>query len=119
LQNFAESSAQAPALRPFWAPAAAAGAVRELAVSDLAIGTRLVQLGAFDTAEVARSEWERLAGRFPDYFAGRPRVVEAASSGGQTFYRLRAAGFEDLATSRRFCAVLVAQGAACIPVTVR
>ncbi|MBY6199806.1 SPOR domain-containing protein [Maritalea mobilis] len=93
--------------------------VREIAPADLPEGTRLVQLGAFDTAEIARSEWERLSSRFPDFMAGRPRVIEEASSGGQRFYRLRAAGFDDLAASRRFCAALVAQGAACIPVTVR
>jgi hypothetical protein len=78
-----------------------------------------VQLGAFDTAEIAREEWDRIAGRFPEYFDDRPRVIEEAESGGQTFFRLRAAGFDDLAGSRRFCAVLVAQGTACIPVTVR
>jgi len=93
--------------------------VREIAPADLPDGTRLVQLGAFDTAEIARSEWDRLSSRFPDFMAGRPRVIEEASSGGQRFYRLRAAGFDDLAASRRFCAALVAQGAACIPVTVR
>jgi hypothetical protein len=93
--------------------------VTELAVAELAEGTRLVQLGAFDTAEIARGEWDRLAASFPDYFADRPRVVEEAASGGQTFFRLRAAGFDDLAGARRFCAVLVAEGAACIPVTVR
>ncbi len=91
----------------------------EIAVADLPDGTRLVQLGAFDTAEIARAEWDRIAGRFPDYFDARPRVIEEAESGGQTFFRLRAAGFDDLAGSRRFCAVLVAQGTACIPVTVR
>jgi hypothetical protein len=110
--SFAPRSAGVPGPAP-------AGSVTELAVADLAIGTRLVQLGAFDTAEIARAEWDRLAGRFPEYFADRPRVVEEASSGGQAFFRLRAAGFDDLAASRRFCAVLVAEGAACIPVTVR
>jgi hypothetical protein len=78
-----------------------------------------VQLGAFDTAETAREEWDRIAARFPDYFDARPRVIEEAESSGQAFFRLRAAGFDDLAASRRFCAVLVAQGTACIPVTVR
>ncbi len=82
-------------------------------------GTRLVQLGAFDTADVARSEWERLAGQFPDFFDGRARIIQEASSGGSSFYRLRAHGFDDLAASRRFCAALVAQNTACIPVTVR
>lgn len=91
----------------------------ELAVGELPDGTRLVQLGAFDSPDIARAEWQRLAERFPDFFAGRARVIEQASSGGQDFYRLRAHGFDDLAASRRFCAALMAQGAACIPVTVR
>ena len=91
----------------------------EIASTDLEEGTRLVQLGAFDTADLARAEWRRLTGVFPDFFTGRARVIEQATSGGQTFYRLRAHGFGDLSASRRFCAALVAQGAACIPVTVR
>jgi hypothetical protein len=93
--------------------------VQELDTADLPEGTRLVQLGAFDTPDIARAEWDRLAARFPDYFAGRARVIEQATSGGSAFYRLRAHGFDDLAASRRFCAVLMAQNAPCIPVTVR
>ncbi len=91
----------------------------EIASAELETGTRLVQLGAFDTPELARTEWARLAQVYPDFFTGRARVVEQASSGGQVFYRLRAHGFSDLSASRRFCAALIAQGAACIPVTVR
>jgi hypothetical protein len=98
---------------------AAAGSLNELDPAELSTGTRLVQLGAFDSPEIARAEWDRLAARFPDYFAGRARVIEEASSGGSAFFRLRAHGFEDLAASRRFCAVLMAQNAPCIPVTVR
>jgi hypothetical protein len=98
---------------------AASSAVTELDPVTLPEGTRLVQLGAFDTPDLARSEWDRLATRFPDYFAGRARVIEEASSGGSAFFRLRAHGFDDLAASRRFCAVLMAQSAPCIPVTVR
>ena len=95
------------------------GAGFEIAAAELETGTRLVQLGAFDTPDLARAEWQRLSGNFPDFFLGRARVIEEAASGGQTFYRLRAHGFGDLSASRRFCAALVAQGAACIPVTVR
>jgi hypothetical protein len=60
-----------------------------------------------------------LTRNFPDYFAGRGRVVQQATSGGREFYRLRAHGFDDLSDARRFCTALLAQGAACIPVTVR
>ncbi|MEJ6392030.1 SPOR domain-containing protein [Gymnodinialimonas sp. 2305UL16-5] len=100
-------------------PAAAEQANLELAPNALEAGTRLVQLGAYDSADEARADWDRLAGQFPDYFTARGRVIEQATSGGQTFYRLRAHGFADLSASRRFCTALIARGTACIPVTVR
>ena len=56
----------------------------------------MVQLGAFDSAEVARAEWQRLSGRFDSFMAGKTRVVQSAVQGGRTFYRLRAIGFDDL-----------------------
>ena len=91
----------------------------EVDPASLAVGTRLAQLGAYDSAEIARVEWERLYGRFGDYLDGKKRVIQKASSGGRTFYRLRAVGFEDLSDARRFCSALVAQKADCIPVTTR
>ena len=91
----------------------------ELDPTGLPEGTRLVQLGAFDDLETARAEWTRLSGAFPDFFNGRPRVVQSAVSGGREFIRLRAAGFDDLSDARRFCTALLAEGTACIPVTVR
>ncbi len=47
------------------------------------------------------------------------RVVQQADSGGRTFWRLRAAGFADLADARRFCSALVARQAECIPAVAR
>jgi len=75
-----------------------------------------VQLGAFDSAEVAGREWERLGTKFGEYMDGKERVIQRAESGGRVFYRLRAMGFGDLSDSRRFCAALVAERADCIPV---
>lgn len=82
-------------------------------------GTRLVQLGAFDSTDQARGEWTRLQGRFPDLLGQKSLVVQPAESGGRTFYRLRALGFDDEADARRFCTALLAEGAACIPVLQR
>jgi hypothetical protein len=82
-------------------------------------GTKLVQLGAFDSPETAAREWTRVAGRFGDFMGGKSRVIQEAESGGRTFYRLRAQGFSDLSDARRFCAALVAENAPCIPVVVR
>ncbi|MEM9123989.1 MAG: SPOR domain-containing protein [Pseudomonadota bacterium] len=101
------------------APAPAEAPVSEVEVASLAAGTRLVQLGAFDEPALARQEWDRLAAAYPDFFASRGRIVQEAVSGGRTFYRLRAHGFTDLMDARRFCTALLAEGSACIPVTVR
>lgn len=93
--------------------------VNEIDPATLAPGTTLVQLGAFESAELAREEWRRLAGLFGSFMDGRDRVVQTAVSGGRNFYRLRAAGFPDISAARRFCAALVAEGADCIPVVAR
>ncbi|MDA7424176.1 SPOR domain-containing protein [Thalassococcus lentus] len=99
--------------------APAAGGVKEIDPTTLPAGTRLVQIGAFDSPETARSEWQRLEGRFGDYLDGKARVIQKASSGGRVFYRLRAQGFEDLSDARRFCAAFVAGKVDCIPVVTR
>ncbi len=99
--------------------AAIHGPVREIDPQTLPPGTNLVQLGAFESPELAREEWQRLAGLFGSFMDGRDRVVQAAVSGGRRFYRLRAAGFPDISSARRFCAALVAEGADCIPVVAR
>ncbi|MDO9638561.1 MAG: SPOR domain-containing protein [Pseudotabrizicola sp.] len=91
----------------------------EIDPATLTAGTRLVQLGAFDSAEIARAEWARVRGRFGDLMTGKSLVVQSAQSGGRTFYRLRAHGFEGEDDARRFCAALVAENAACIPVAHR
>ena len=76
-------------------------------------------LGAFDSPEVARAQWDQLQTRFDAYLAGKKRIVQKATSGGRVFYRLRAMGFEDIADARRFCSALVAENADCIPVVTR
>lgn len=87
--------------------------------ADLPVGTKLVQLGAFPTAAEAAKEWDRLMGRFGDVMGSKAQVIQEASSGGATFYRLRASGFDNLEAARTFCATLDAARAACIPVVVR
>lgn len=82
-------------------------------------GTRLAQLGVFDSADVARTEWQRMSTRFEDFLEGKQRVIQRAESSGRTFYRLRAMGFADLGEARRFCSALSAEDAECIPVMAR
>ena len=88
----------------------------EVAVEQIASGTRLVQLGAFSSPDVARAEWASTEALYSDYFVDKSRVIQEVQSGGREFYRLRVMGFDDLADARRFCAVIVADGTNCIPV---
>jgi hypothetical protein len=112
------ASNSAAALGPL-AVAATTHAVQDVDPDTIPAGTRLVQLGAYDSPEVAKREWDRLAARFGDYLAGKSRVIQLAESGGRNFYRLRAMGFADINDSRRFCSALVAERAECIPVSAR
>lgn len=82
-------------------------------------GTRLAQLGAYDSPDVARSEWARMQSLFGDILQDKSRVIEEAQSSGRTFYRLRAMGFVDLSDTRRFCSAVKAEGVDCIPVQTR
>lgn len=116
----ADASAVAAALASaIAAPQVAPAAETLVATASPAAGTAVVQLGAFPSADVAASEWDRISARFGDYLGGRERLIQEASSGGRTFYRLRAMGFADLSEAQRICAALEAGNAACIPVMVR
>jgi hypothetical protein len=119
----------APAVEAVAAPAEAAPveatpAAEPAAASGIALtpslpsGTNLVQLGAFDSPEIAASEWDRLQGAFGEFLGSKERVIQETQNGGRTLYRLRALGFADRADARRLCAALTAEGADCIPVTV-
>jgi SPOR domain len=98
------------------ADAVALTEINEVDPSTIAPGTRLVQFGTFDTAEEARAEWVRLQGNFGELMAAKAMVVQPAESGGRTFYRLRAHGFDGEDDARRFCTAFVAENAVCIPV---
>ncbi|AEI94361.1 SPOR domain-containing protein [Roseobacter litoralis] len=91
----------------------------EVAAADIPSGTRLAQLGAFDSPEVARAEWTRIQAKFGQMIDGKSRVVQEVQSGGRTFYRLRAMGFVSLSDTRRFCSAIKAEGVDCIPVQVK
>ncbi len=85
----------------------------------IAVGTRLVQFGAYDSEEAAREEWAKIDRQFNDFLRDKKRVIQRAASGGKTFYRLRAMGFADINDARRFCSALLADRQACIPVVTR
>jgi hypothetical protein len=123
-------SPDVPGVRVAWRPPARPGSVAVAGAQDpvpeaepvsligppVPAGTALVQLGAYETAEIAAADWVTLAERFADFMGGKERVIQAAESGGEAFVRLRASGFGDIAEANRFCAALIAEGARCVPV---
>ena len=111
-------TAASSAVTPEAAPGAA-DAGFAVSTTTLPAGTVLVQLGAYDSPDMAGTAWQTLAGDFGDFMEGKERLIQEAASGGRAFFRLRATGFADLDEARRFCSALVAEDAACIPVVVR
>ena len=91
----------------------------DIAPEALAAGTRLVQIGAYSSPDEAKQHWEQTAERYGSLLDGKRRVIEAASSAGQVFYRLRVEGFADVDDARRFCAALEADNAECVPAVVQ
>lgn len=100
-------------------PVSAPAATLEIALGDVAPGTRLAQIGAFDDADTARQEWERVAARHPALFEGKNRVIQTATSVGRTFYRLRVSSFASEDDTRRFCSAITAPDLRCISVVMR
>ena len=106
----AEAAAIAAAVAEAMAPVAV-----EANPASLPAGTSLAQLGSFDTEVEARLEWDRIVARYGALMDGRQRVIEPAESGGNSFVRLRAAGFDSIEDARRFCSVLLSENTQCVP----
>mgnify|MGYP003336936386 CR=1 FL=1 len=90
-------------------------AVRAPAAPAIAAGSALVQFGAYDSQAVAEQEWKRISKKLVSFLSNQTRVIQKSVSGGRTFYRLRAAGFSDIAEARRFCSA-VCEKVECYPV---
>ncbi len=100
------------------APAAAKAPV-EQEVAGLQRGTRLVQLGAFDSEAITRKAWDQLVARNPDLLASKSLYIERTTANARVFYRLRVAGFTNTDQTREMCEALRGRGIDCIPVTLQ
>lgn len=100
------------------AAALAPGGTVDVDPLTLPTGTALAQIGSYDTEARAKLEWDKVATQYGALMEGKNRVIQAAESGGQTFYRLRVAGFASKDEARRFCAALQT-GGQCVPTLVR
>lgn len=101
------------------APTAAPPRAAPIETKTVAVGTRVANLGTFGSADVAKSEWDRLVRKFGDLMDGKQPLIQATTSGDQVYYRLRASGFDDVADSIDFCSVIVATKNNCVPTVVR
>ncbi len=80
-----------------------------------ALASRIqIQLGAFNTEDIAGEQWSALKNRNGDLLSGRARVVTPVVSGGRRLYRLRAGPFKDVDEASTLCRALKARGEDCI-----
>jgi len=87
-------------------------------IFELTKGSAVVQLGAFDSKNFAKNEWQRYEKLLGSILISKKMIIQEAESGGKIFYRLRAAGFDDISDARQFCTA-IRDKAACIPVVTR
>lgn len=99
------------------APPEAALGAREVASLDA--GSRLVQLGAYDSEAITRQAWGQLIARHGDLLGAKSLYVERTTANARVFYRLRVAGFASAEATRDMCEALRARGVDCIPVTLQ
>lgn len=88
-------------------------------VATVAPGTKLIQLGAYGSNEIAQSQWDVLRAKHGDLLSGKERHIMVADTSNGRFYRLRVAGFENGSQSSAMCAILTSRGVACFPVTAK
>jgi hypothetical protein len=101
------------------APAASPGVAQAREVGSLSAGTRLVQLGAYDSEAITRKAWAQLVAKNGDLLGSKSLYVERTTSNARVFYRLRVAGFENTEQTRVMCEALRARSIDCIPVTLQ
>jgi hypothetical protein len=105
-------------------PTAAAGAPpKPAAAKPQAVGEEsrpsaaghapMVQLAALPTEEAARAEWALLTKKMPELLNGKQPNYARIDRDGHSFWRVRTAGFADVAQARGFCDHVRAKGGGC------
>jgi Flp pilus assembly protein TadD len=79
----------------------------------------VVQLAALPSEDAAHAAWDLLSRRMPDLLNGRQPLFSRVERDGQTFWRVRTAGFSDLADARGFCTRVRTTGGGCTPLISR
>lgn len=86
-----------------------------IALADVPSGIAVIQLGAFDTSEIAAEQGVLIAQEHKDILAAQQRYIQPIRSGERQFYRLRMMGFADLAEAAAACSALQSRRQDCIP----
>jgi hypothetical protein len=73
----------------------------------------MIQLAALPTEEAARAEWAQLAKKMPELLNGRQPNFSRIERDGRSYWRVRIAGFADVAQARGFCDRVHAKGGGC------
>ncbi len=73
----------------------------------------IVQLAALTSEEAAHNEWQQLEKRMPELMNGRQPLFSRTERNGHTFWRVRTAGFVDVAQARAFCDHVRQKGGGC------
>lgn len=110
-------AAPKPAAKPAAEAAKPAAKPSAREVASAKSGSRMIQLGAFDSEALARQAWNILAQTNRDLLASKSLYVERTTANARVFYRLRVAGFADQAQTQKMCEALRSRNVDCIPVT--
>ena len=88
-------------------------------LQDVAVGTVVVQLGAFDFDAVAVVQMDNLSKSHADLLGEKKLYIQKTNNGSKEFYRLRVKGFKSTRDAKSFCSAITARGTDCIPVMIR
>jgi hypothetical protein len=102
----------APAARAVATPAPALPATAHNAATPAAHGPQ-IQFAAVTSEQAAQAEWDRIARKMPSLLGGRKPAFSKVEHDGKTFWRVRTAGFADLAAAKGLCDQVKSKGGTC------
>jgi len=105
---------KAQAAKPVAARPAAPSAASAPTPAPAQLGGARIQIGAYNSKEIAEEAWKRLVKRFDD-LSGANHAIEPVQSGGKTLYRLRI-GAADKGAAGDLCGRLRVGGENCFVV---
>lgn len=81
------------------------------------IGSKLVQLGAFSSYDIAESQWSKILKKHSDLLDKKDYIIQSIKSNGRGFYGLRVIGFATIKEAKSLCAALKSRKEDCFVVT--